>query len=79
MLMDLFRELCGDDGRDGGACLRQIRLAPKWAGRPYGELVSHLILARRLVPLGLFRCAAGRAVAPTTGAFWALLTASKPG
>ena len=53
--MDLFRELCGDDGRDGGACLRQIRLAPKWAGRPYGELVSHLILARRLVPLGLFR------------------------
>ena len=55
ILLNLFRELCGDDGREGGACLRQIRLPPDWAGRPYGELASHLILARRLVPLGLFR------------------------
>ena len=55
MLTDLLTEFAGDDGRAGGALLRQIDLPPEMAGRTYGELVQRLTLHRKLVPLGLYR------------------------
>ena len=55
MLMDLLRELCGDDGRPGGACLRQIAVPPDMVGASYGALWTKLALGRRVIPLGLFR------------------------
>lgn len=56
MLMDLLRELCGDDGRAGGACLRQMPVPSSLVGATYGALWTRLALGRRLIPLGLFRC-----------------------
>lgn len=55
MLTDLLTEFAGDDGRAGGALLRQIALPPEMVGRTYGELVQRLTLHRKLVPLGLYR------------------------
>ncbi|KAA6421675.1 MAG: cation channel family, partial [Trebouxia sp. A1-2] len=55
MLTDLLTEFAGDDGRAGGALLRQIDLPPEMVGRTYGELVQRLTLHRKLVPLGLYR------------------------
>ncbi len=55
MLTELMTELAGDDGRPGGALLRQVEVPPALAGRTYGELVAHLALELQLVPLGLYR------------------------
>lgn len=55
MLTDLLTEFAGDDGRPGGALLRQIALPPEMIGHTYGELVQRLTLQRKLVPLGLYR------------------------
>ncbi|KAL3142086.1 hypothetical protein ABBQ32_004709 [Trebouxia sp. C0010 RCD-2024] len=55
MLTDLLTEFAGDDGRPGGALLRQIALPQEMIGHTYGELVQRLTLHRRLVPLGLYR------------------------
>ena len=55
MLMDLLRELCGDDARPGGACLRQMAVPPALVGSTYGALWTKLALQRRIIPLGLFR------------------------
>lgn len=55
MLTDLLTEFAGDDGRAGGALLRQIDLPPEMVGRTYGELVQRLTLHRKLVPLALYR------------------------
>ena len=50
-----MEELSGDDGRAGGAQLRQIPLPEGFAGKTYGELFATLTLARKLLPLGLYR------------------------
>ena len=55
MLTDLMEELAGDDGRAGGAQLRQIPLPEGMAGRTYGELFASMTLTRKLLPLGLYR------------------------
>ena len=55
MLTELMTELAGDDGRPGGALLRQVDVPAALVGRTYGDLVAHLVLQRQLVPLGLFR------------------------
>ncbi|KAK9808990.1 hypothetical protein WJX72_007481 [[Myrmecia] bisecta] len=55
MLTELMTELCGDDGRPGGALLRQIDMPPELANRTYGELFLQLSLQRKLIPLGLYR------------------------
>lgn len=55
MLTDLMEELAGDDGRAGGAQLRQIPLPDGMAGRTYGELFASMTLTRKLLPLGLYR------------------------
>lgn len=55
LLLDLMTELAGDDGRPGGALLRSIHLPDEFVGRPYGELVSHLVLYEGIIPLGLYR------------------------
>ena len=55
MLTDLMEELAGDDGRAGGAQLRQLPLPEGMAGRTYGELFASLALTRKLLPLGLYR------------------------
>ena len=55
MLTELMTELAGDDGRPGGALLRQVEVPPALVGRTYGDLVAHLVLQRQLVPLGLYR------------------------
>ena len=55
MLTDLLTEFAGDDGRAGGALLRQIDLPQEMVGITYGEMVQRLTLHRKLVPLGLYR------------------------
>lgn len=55
MLTDLMEELAGDDGRAGGAQLRQLPLPEGMAGRTYGELFANMTLTRKLLPLGLYR------------------------
>ena len=55
MLTELMTELAGDDGRPGGALLRQVEVPAALVGRTYGDLVAHLVLQRQLVPLGLYR------------------------
>lgn len=55
MLTDLMEELAGDDGRVGGAQLRQLPLPEGMAGRTYGELFASMTLTRKLLPLGLYR------------------------
>lgn len=55
MLTDLMEELAGDDGRAGGAQLRQLPLPDGMAGKTYGELFANLTLTRKLLPLGLYR------------------------
>lgn len=48
-------ELCGDDGRPGGALLRQLPVPPHLAGRPYRELFAHMLAVHNVLPLGLYR------------------------
>lgn len=55
MLTDLMEELAGDDGRAGGAQLRQLPLPEGMAGKTYGELFASMTLTRKLLPLGLYR------------------------
>lgn len=50
-----MEELAGDDGRAGGAQLRQLPLPEGMAGRTYGELFASMTLTRKLLPLGLYR------------------------
>jgi hypothetical protein len=49
----------GDDGRPGGATLRQIRVPRDLVGQPYSALVRRLLASprpqERAVPLGLLR------------------------
>ena len=55
MLTDLMTELAGDDGRAGGAMLQQLDVPTDLIGLPYGDLFARLALARRVIPLGLYR------------------------
>ncbi|KAK9826205.1 hypothetical protein WJX81_007538 [Elliptochloris bilobata] len=55
MLTELMTELAGDDGRPGGALLRQVEVPAALVGRTYGDLFAYLVLQRQLVPLGLYR------------------------
>ncbi|BDA48910.1 probable potassium channel subfamily T member 2 at N-terminal half [Coccomyxa sp. Obi] len=55
MLTSLMTELAGDDGRAGGALLRQVDVGEDMVGRTYGELFAQLALQQRLIPLGLYR------------------------
>ena len=54
LIPDFFRELQGGASR-GGTLLRQLALPAGLVGRTYGDLVSHLALRQRVVPLGLYR------------------------
>ncbi|KAF8071241.1 Kcnt2 [Scenedesmus sp. PABB004] len=58
-LQDLMTELAGDDGRPGGAMLRQLPVPPHLVGCTYRELVAALLSAPapqdRHVALGLLR------------------------
>ncbi|EIE18822.1 hypothetical protein COCSUDRAFT_59753 [Coccomyxa subellipsoidea C-169] len=55
MLTSLMTELAGDDGRAGGALLRQVDVGEDMVGRTYGEMFERLALQQRLIPLGLYR------------------------
>ena len=50
-----MNELAGDDGRPGGACLRQVAVPADLVGARYGDLVARLALRRQLVAVGLYR------------------------
>jgi hypothetical protein len=50
-MVDILTELCGDDGRLGGAVLRQLRVPDELIGRTYGELARELTLRGEVVPL----------------------------
>jgi hypothetical protein len=55
VLADVLAELAGDDGRPGGAALRQVPVPADAVGGSYGDLVARLALRRNLVALGLWR------------------------
>eukprot|EP00192_Tetraselmis_astigmatica_P006581 CAMPEP_0117686318 /NCGR_PEP_ID=MMETSP0804-20121206/22361_1 /TAXON_ID=1074897 /ORGANISM="Tetraselmis astigmatica, Strain CCMP880" /LENGTH=754 /DNA_ID=CAMNT_0005497953 /DNA_START=92 /DNA_END=2358 /DNA_ORIENTATION=+ len=55
LMVDILTELSGDDGRPGGALLRQVQVPEHLNGRTYGELFAFLVLNRKMVPLGLYR------------------------
>ena len=55
LVPELMTELAGDDGRPGGALLRQVDVPPDLVGRTYGDLFTRLAARRQLVPLGLYR------------------------
>lgn len=50
-MVDILTELSGDDGRLGGAILRQIKAPAELIGRTYGELVRELTLRGEVIPL----------------------------
>ena len=54
-LAGLLAELAGDDGRPGGALLRQVDVPPDLVGATYGALFARLATRRQLIPLGLYR------------------------
>ncbi len=56
LLLDVLTELCGDDGRPGGALLRLLPVPRHLAGRPYRQLFEHVVVTHGSVPLGLYRC-----------------------
>lgn len=51
VMVDILTELSGDDGRPGGAILRQIRVPAPLIGRTYGELARELTLRGEVIPL----------------------------
>ena len=54
-LAGLLGELAGDDGRPGGALLRQVEVPSDLVGSTYGALFARLATRRQLIPLGLYR------------------------
>lgn len=53
----MLAEMSGDveRGCGTGAALQQVPVPLGLAGRPYGEVATHLMLSQRLLCLGLYR------------------------
>ena len=55
MITQFLEELYGPGSESGGTLLRLLPCPKEYVGQPYGELVAHLALRKRLVVLGLYR------------------------
>lgn len=56
LMQEVTNELIGDGPQSGGTNLRQISVPDAFVGYRYRQLFRYLVLKRKVVPLGLFRC-----------------------
>jgi hypothetical protein len=56
ILQEVTNELIGDGPERGGTLLRQISVPEAFVGYRYRQLFRYLVIKRKVVPLGLFRC-----------------------